>query len=133
MGGAKDFEFYSSFQSLADRIRALSRQTRVTAFRQPQLPLRGIVDDGFIANCLDTIPDGAEYLVLERVRRVDGPCSWFHYSAGESHVELREDLEGSRGVAVVVGLYPPFWLEGTDDVISAIVPDEDGTVTPGAY
>jgi hypothetical protein len=45
---------------------------------------------------------------------------------------LREELEGSRGVAVAVGLYPP-WLEDTEDVISAVVPDEHGAVKSGVY
>lgn len=130
--GSKDFEFFSSFQSLTDRIRALPPLTCVIAFRQPQLSLRGIVDDEFIVTCLSTIPDGSEYLVVEGVKRVYGQQSWFHHGAGESHAELREDLEQSRGVPVAAGLYPP-WLEDTDDVVSAVVPDEHGVVRVGAY
>ena len=130
--GSKDFEFFSSLQELSDRMRQLPPRTCIIAFRQPQLPLRGVVDDSFIAKCLSGIPDGSEYLVVETVRRVAGKHSWFHHGAGESHIELRDDLEQSRGVPVAAGLYPP-WLEDTDDVISAAVPDEHGVVGPGIY
>jgi hypothetical protein len=130
--GARDFELFSSFQDLSDRIRLLPPRTSVIAFRQPQLPLRGVVDDGFIAKCVNSIPDGLEYLVVETTRRLYGRKSWFHHDAGVSHAELRDDLEESRGVGVAVGLYPP-WLEDTDDVISAVVPNGHGVVSPGIY
>lgn len=131
-GGSKSFEFFSSFQSIADRICKLPPLTCVIAFKQPQLPLRGVVNDRFIASCLSSVPDGSEYLVLEIEQRVYGRASWFHHGEGESHAELREDLEESRGVAVAVGLYPP-WIEDNDDVISAVVPDEHGAVKSGTY
>jgi hypothetical protein len=54
------------------------------------------------------------------------------FIGGESHTELRDDLEDLRGSSAGVGLYPP-WLEDTEDVISAYVPDEDGVVRPGGY
>ncbi len=130
--GSKDFEFVSSLQELSDRMSQLPPRTCVIAFKQPQLPLRGIVDDSFIAKCLSNVPDGSEYLVVETVRRVAGRHSWFHYGASELHVELRDDLEQARGVPVAAGLYPP-WLEDNDDVISAAVPDEHGVVSPGIY
>ena len=49
-----------------------------------------------------------------------------------SHAELRDDLEESRSSQVSAGLYPA-WLEDTDDVISAVVPDEHGVVRLGVY
>jgi hypothetical protein len=130
--GNKDFEFFSSFGTLSNRMRQLPPRTSVVAFRQPQLPLRGLVDECFIASCLSRIPDGSEFLVLETTCRVYGEMSWFHHEAGESHAELREALEESRGTPVAVGSYPP-WLEASDDVVSAIVPDENGIVRTGVY
>jgi hypothetical protein len=130
--GAKAFEFFSSFETLTERLRSLPPRTCIIAFRQPQLPFRGVVDDNFIVTCLSGVPDGSEYLIMEIVRRMAGKASWFHHVAGESHAELRADLEDSRGLAVAVGLYPP-WLEDTNDVISAVVPDEHGVVTTGIY
>jgi hypothetical protein len=130
--GSRDYEFFTSFQGLADRLRQLAPRTCVIAFRKPQLPLRGIVDDAFISNCLTSIPKGSEYLVVETTRQTYGQCSWFHHDSGLTHEELRADLEESRGVPVAAGLHPP-WLEDNDDVISAVVPEEDGRVVTGIY
>jgi hypothetical protein len=130
--GSKDFEFFTSFQSLAGRIRELRPLTSVIAFRQPQLPLRGVVDDEFISRSLSTIPDGSEYLVVEKDRRVYSYGSWFHHYADDSHADLRDHLEECRGAPVAAGHYPP-WTEDNEDVISAVVPDEHGVVRWGSY
>lgn len=132
MAGSKDFEFFSSFESLARRIEKLPSLACIIAFREPQLPLRGIVDDRFIESCLSMIPDGSTYLLVETAPRSVGGVSWLHHTDGESHAELQEDLEDSRGASVVVGVYPP-WIEDTDDVISAVVPDDQGRVNGGVY
>src|SRR5580698_8613083 len=128
--GNKDFEFFCSFQEFSQRLAELPPLACVIVFRQPQLPIRGVVNDAFIARCLQSIPDGSEYLVTETVQRVIGHVSWFHHAEAESHAELREDLEDCRGAPVAVGLDPP-WLHDTEDVISAVVPDEHGVVRPG--
>ena len=130
--GSKAFEFFSTSEVLTQRLRGLPQRTCIIAFRQPQLPLRGMVDDTFIATCLSRISHGSEFLVVEMSRRAYGSASWFHHGAGESHAALREELESLRGNAVAVGLYPP-WIEDTQDVISAVVPDDHGVVTTGVY
>jgi hypothetical protein len=130
--GHKSFELFSSPAALFERLRQLPPRTAVTAFRQPQLPLRGIVDDGFIESCLRSIPEGSEFLVMETAPRTYRRVTFFHHEAGETHTELREALEDSRGNPVAVGLYPP-WLEDDPDVVASIVPDQDGEVRPGAY
>lgn len=130
--GSKDFEFYQSFRGLMDRVQTLPPDTCIIAFRQPQLPIRGVVDDGFIARCISSIPDGAEFLVVELIRRARGQASWFHRGEDTSHTELLDILESSRGVPVAAGLYPT-WFEDAEDVISAVVPDEHGVVTTGVY
>ena len=130
--GAKSFEFFSSFATLMERLGELPPRTSIIAFRQLQLPLRGIVNDEFISKCLSRIPDGSEFLVLETASRKAGQTSWFHEAAGETHSELREALEDSRGSWVAVGPYPP-WQEDSADVVSGVVPDEHGIVKPGPY
>jgi hypothetical protein len=130
--GNKDFEFFTSFGALSSRISQLPPSTSIIAFKQPQLPLRGIVDEDFIATCLSCVPDGSEFLVLETAPRTYGKTSWFHWEAGQTHRELREALEESRGTPAAVGAYPP-WLGDTDNVVSAIVPDENGLVRLGVY
>ena len=83
--GNKDFEFHTSFLSLRQRLRQLPSETCVTAFRTPQLQLRGIVNDAFIHKCLSSIPEGSEYAVVEMVPTTPpGRFSSFDFSAGES-------------------------------------------------
>ena len=130
--GSKSFEFFSSRETLLERLQGLPPGTCITAFREPQLPFRGVVDDQFITTCLNNIPDGVEFLIKETGLRTAGCASWFHHTNGESHSELREGLKDSRGLHVAVGRYPP-WLVDTDDVISAVVPDEYGIVVTGIY
>ena len=130
--GSKDFEFYMSFEVLQERLRQLNAETCVTVFRNPQLQLRGIVDDEFIRKCLHMIPDGSEYAVVDTVPTRTGQVSFFSFSAGVSHDELRGSLESSRGKPVAVGEYPP-WLEDSPDVISGYVPTEDGKIRRGVY
>lgn len=131
-GGSRSFEFYRSFEILTERLSQLAAQTSVIAFKPRQRPIRGTIDDEFIARTVNHVPDGAEYLVLELVKRVYGKASWFPHRAGESHAELRAHLEDCRGLMVSAGLYPP-WLYDTDEVISAIAPDANGAVRDGAY
>jgi hypothetical protein len=131
-GGSREFTFHTSFEDLTNRLGKLPPRASVIVFRQPQLPLRGVVDDAFIAKCLSSIPDGVEYLVVDTVQRVAGKGSWFHFGDGESHGDLREELENLRNDAVAAGLYPP-WFEDTAEVISAAVPDADGVVRSGVY
>ena len=71
--------------------------------------MRGVVDDPFISGCLDAIPERADADIPRGNGRRRGriALSWFHYGAGESRVELRDDLEWSRGKPVAVGLHRP--------------------------
>jgi hypothetical protein len=128
--GNKSFEFFSSYVELENRLHQLGPETCVTAFRLPQLTLRGVVDDELIDRCLSSIPNGSEFLIVETSRSTAGSASWFHDAAGESHDELREALEDSRGRPVAVGAYPQ---DDGPDVISAYVPNRDGTVRRGVY
>ena len=130
--GSRDYELHSSLDSLLGRIRRLPPGTAVAVFKQPQLPIRGVVDDAFVTRCLGTIRDGAEYLLLETVVTVAGKLSWFRHGGGESHAELRDDLAESRGKPVAVGLYHP-WPGTPSDSVHAVVPDPDGVVRPGPY
>jgi hypothetical protein len=130
--GNKDFELYKSFAAVLERLRQLPAETCVTVFRNPQLQLRGTVDDEFIGKCLSRVPDGTEYAVVDMALTRSGRSSFFNFSAGESHDELRQDLESRRGEYVAVGEYPA-WQEDTPDVISGYVPAEDGKMKRGVY
>src|SRR4051794_40862133 len=85
--GSKDFEFFTSADALRTRLGQLSPRDCVSAFGQPQLPLRGQVDEDFVQRAVALIHNGTEFLVvgLELVRY--GMMSWFPYSAGKTHEE----------------------------------------------
>lgn len=121
--GSQGFEFFSNYQDLKTRLHDLPPGSTVTAFKQNLLPLRGVVDDELIARCLESIPDDAEYLVVETVPQTFGDRTWYHDYAGISHIELRDDLEESRGVPVAAGIYPA-WLEDSADVLFAVAPGD---------
>jgi len=131
-GGAKSFEFFGSFISFQDRLASLPSRTCVIAFRDKQLPLRGVVDDDFTANALTLLPEGKEWLAAALSRTFAGSASWFDYGEGETKSELREELEARSGESTAFGPYPP-WLHDSEAVISAVVPDPDGTVVTGIY
>lgn len=131
-GGARDFEIHSSLPTIMRRLSEVPPQTSVIAFRKPQLPIRGSSTPALVEVALARIPDGTEFLIVETVLTTYGKRSWYHNASGESHAELREELESSAGRQVMVGEYPP-WLEDGPDVVSGYVPDKDGRIKPGAY
>lgn len=130
--GSKEFEFFSSFQSLSEKLRRLSPRTSVIAFKHKQLPLRGTVDDAFIQACLNNAPFIAEFLVADMAPQQSGKYSYFRHSAGETLEELKDSLDGFRERTVAVGNYPD-WIEDNENVISGYVPDPDGWVNSVAY
>lgn len=135
--GNKDFTLYNDFALFQNEINRLPANTNVIVWGHEQLPLRGRVDRAFIDQAIETIPEGAEYLVLcvERTVHDYRPhhyWEWCDYSAGVTHAELIADLEEYTGRRVAVGLWPP-WPEQDARVIEAFVPDNFGRVTPGPY
>jgi hypothetical protein len=130
--GHKDFEFLDSVESLHSRLQNLPPSTSIIAFREPQLPLRGTVDDDFIKTALLQIPNSVEFLVVNLTPEVYGKHSWLGHRSGTTHEELRSVLKDDYGQDVAVGPYPP-WLEDNENVISAIVPDKTGQVIGGVY
>ena len=130
--GAKDFQFFNSINSIIERFSELPSQTSVIAFRDPQLPIRGEVSESLSEACLAHISDGTEFLLLETTKTQYGSKSWFHWTAGNSHSELQEELSSSVGRSIAFGQYPP-WLEDNENVISALVPDKNGFIQLGVY
>ena len=130
--GNRDIELIPTLDAFRARMASLAPRTSVTAFRDHTLPLRGTVDDAFIARCLGAIPDGVEYIIVETKPKVAGRYSWIHQETGTSHKELLVSLEDERGESVLAGEYPP-WLVDSDGIVTAYVPDSDGVVRPGVY
>jgi hypothetical protein len=130
--GAKDFEFFTCEHAFRARLAGLPPRSCVTIFGERQFPLRGRVDDAFIDRALTLVPDGVEFAVvaLERVR--GGPDAGLWQVVGERSLELAEALRAKGGELVAVGRYPP-WLADGEEVVSAVVPNPDGSVAPGVY
>jgi hypothetical protein len=129
--GAKSFEFFSSNSDLAERVRELSPKTRLTAYQNQPLPIRGRVDEVFISKCLREIDDGWEYLLVGLAPRSAGGQRWFHHEAGTTHQELKDALIRLRGDFVAVGRYPHSDPHGVES-ITAFVPDDSANARPGA-
>ena len=130
--GARDFEFFDSFASLQNRLLSLPSRTCVIAFLSQQLPLRGRVDERFINNAMELLPEGKEWLTVALELTVAGSRSWFHSGDGITQASLREELEDCAGTLMAVGPHPS-WLQDSETVVSAVVPQPDGTVVTGAY
>ena len=130
--GNKSFEFFRSKEVFWERLVQLPKRTCVTVFRQPQLSLRGRVNEEFIGTALAQIPDGTEFLIAGLEEISYGRATWFQFLSGETHLELTEALRECWNEKVAVGVYPP-WLHDNDEVTSAIVPEEDGAVVCAAY
>jgi len=135
--GSHDFTFFNDIGDLRSELGRLPPNAWVIVYGEPQLPLRGRVDDAFIEAVLERIPDGREYLIvcLEKTVEQYPPNyrrEYYEDTAGETHEELKEDLEEFRGRSVGVGLFPP-WPDESASTVEAFVPDEKGKVKPGAY
>src|ERR1700758_2568522 len=77
--GDKDFEFCKSFAALQERLHQLPAEACVTVFRNPQLQLRGIVDDEFIGKMSgkrEKIAEEKSRLTIRYVRHIStGPAA----------------------------------------------------------
>ena len=129
-GGVKSFEFFDSFDSFKERLTELPPRTCVIVFAERQLPIRGVVDDELIGRALECIANGSEYLIAGLSKETCGKASWFPDCVGSSHNELSEDLNDMRGKSIALGNYPQWQVDG-DEVVSALVPDLDGSLHAG--
>jgi hypothetical protein len=99
--------------------------TDIEVFRDLQLPLRGVVDEAFIASAIDKIPDGQEYLLVTMDVRPGSRISRWG-EIGDSHTELRESLEELRGSEVALGVCPDYCVPDHEGLVSAAKGGIDG-------
>jgi hypothetical protein len=118
-GGAGFFCALTSYLQYKDLIARVSPGSVLFVLRDQQLQVRGVVDDSLISQALEQISDGEDYIIIE-------PCvypnSASHLGDGNTHAELKNELEGLRGVSVWVGLEldmpDTYWEENTaEDVL----------------
>jgi hypothetical protein len=131
--GSRSYEFFESVKSFFERINDLQPQTSVLVFRTPQFPIRGTANDKLVQRAKLAIPDGTDWVVARTTQITMGSASWYHSFEDSSHKELESELRGEFcwGYHVAVGIEPDWH----DDkiVCSAVQPDDDGRVKPGAY
>ncbi len=131
--GSRSLEMFVSLEDFDERLSELPPRTSVIMFGEPQLPLRGMVDEQFVSAALRSFPDESDWLLVCRGKTTAGSQSWFHHCFGDSHEELEEELrERCWGEEAAIGREPD-WREDSDTVFSAVIPDDDGTVRVGTY
>jgi hypothetical protein len=123
--GAKDFALCRTRDDFEALVEALPTGTDIEVFRDPQLPLRGVVDAAFISSALDAIPEGQEYLVVTMEVGPDSRMSRWGY-IGFSHPELRESLEELRGAEVALGVCPAYCVPDHEGLVSTSKGGIDG-------
>ena len=130
--GNRSFEFFRDLGSFRRRLRVFPSSTSVIVFRDRQLPLRGVVDDEFVATAKNTVR-GKHWTITRTSLITMGSQSWYHHIDGDTIQELEEELRGSFcwGHPVAVGEEPD-WLS-RERTIEAIVPNSDGAVRRGIY
>jgi hypothetical protein len=106
-GGVKEFHLIRALPALVQRLAALPPVTSVIVLRQPQLPVRGRVDDSLASAALDVVAADAEHLLACPEPVTVGSRTWHPNRSGVGHGELREDLEEFSGQQVTLGPYPP--------------------------
>ncbi|HEV3446917.1 MAG TPA: hypothetical protein VG099_19925 [Gemmataceae bacterium] len=123
--GAKDFALCRSRGDFEALVESLPTGTDIEVFRDHQLPLRGIVDEAFIALALNAIPDGQEYLIVTTEVRPGSKICHFGYIGG-SHIDLRQSLEELKGNDVALGVCPAYCVPDHEGLISAAKGGIDG-------
>lgn len=124
-GGAKDYGFVTNRDELHHLIDLCPTGTDMIFFRDPQLPIRGVVDEQFIANASRQIEDGTEYLcVCMRPQSQGDPR--LRGDMGDMLASMVEDLQEVFGEPVSLGSCPPFIDADSDSMVSASKDGIDG-------
>jgi len=135
-GGASkgEYRIFDSKRELLNCLENLSPRTNVIVSGEPQLQMRGIVDENFISEALNRIPDGKNWLLVGLEAQTAGRQSWFHESSGSSCAELESELRDNYcwGRPVAIGQEPDM-MQSSCSIIDGIVPNWDGTIEPGVY
>lgn len=130
--GSKAFEFYSDFAVWQARVEEMQPKTCVSVWGEKQLPLRGCIDEAFVAQARVLIPEATEWLLVGLEKVTYGRYSWFSYNAGMSHKELEWELREEWGERYALGIYPHYQEDGGQEM-SAVIPEPDGRVITGIY
>jgi hypothetical protein len=124
-GGSGFFYILSTFADYLDLMMKAKPGAVSFVLRDRQFPLRGVIDDVFIANTLEHVDDGEYYMIIEPLKY---PLQFDVLGDGNTHSELKNDLETLRGKEVWAGLdlkMPnDYWQENlAEDALIALKPE----------
>ena len=123
--GAKDYAFARTAEDFRQLLDVLPIGTDVIVFRDPQLPLRGAVDDDFLVAAQSLIPDGAEYMYVTMEPLTSKDIRAFGEMGG-THACMEEDLSLHPGEEIAIGICPRFIEDDHEAMISASIGGIDG-------
>ena len=123
--GAKDYALCHSFTEFEALVSYVALGTDIVAFRDRQLPYRGVVTDEFAACALEAFPEGVEYLLVTLETRTQSSIC-LEDAGGDTQDDLRALLVEYRGREVALGPYPQFWEPDSQAMVSASKGGIDG-------
>jgi len=104
-GGSSTPYFVRSLQDLKELVAQQDYpEISITIFHRRQYSLRDVVDEELIAKALDHIHDNEGYAIVSLEHYYPLPCVF--YGGGDTHAELRQELEALAGKLVGVGKNP---------------------------
>lgn len=114
-GGGGDFYIVTSLAQFDGLVSTSQPGSVLFVLREKPFPLRGIVDDQFILAALSLVSEGSWYLIAGPVCF---PARVSFLADGNSHAELKGDLDKLRGQEIWLSLEPQmpdqYWLPNFD-------------------
>jgi len=123
--GSSGFGFFvRSFSDFSELVSKAPSGAVFTIFREQRYPIRGKVDDILMEKAMQEIKNGEWYGIVGLDFYPEGLS---YYGSGNSHTELKKELEELRGMSICVGKEPnlpnEYWnIEESNDVIVASKP-----------
>jgi hypothetical protein len=115
--GAKDYAFVRSETEFRELIGICPVGTDIIVFRDPQLPLRAVVDDALVRTARVLLSEWKEYLYVLLTPRTAGDVRLFG-KMGDRESDLVEDLGEHFGEKVAIGACPNFNAPDNVGIIS---------------
>ncbi len=122
--GSRDYALIDASTTFDLLVERCPLGTDIIVFKEPQLPVRGIVDDALASRLRSVLKDDDEYLIIDMTEvRTGDPRRRGHFDSMEG---LASDLEYLHGRDVAGGVCPPFWEADSPVMISASKGGIDG-------
>jgi len=122
--GYRDFALIESIEAFDRLVQVCPLGTDILVFRDPRLPLRGVVDDDFMAEAQDITETADEYLLVELDSQQVGDPRL--RGTSDRANSLMDDLRDLRGERIAFGPCPDYWEEDKNAMISASKGGIDG-------